>query len=741
MSVLDKTLCADHPLLDPAKDRLGYGLFAKYLTDSLYNMMPPEGLVLAIYGSWGSGKTSILNFIKYHIDQRPLDSRLIVVTFNPWWFSGHEDLLRRFFGQLQATLGGIKGVSETLREKLATYAGAISQLPVFEALIESKIAEFVPGLKHAKQAATAISELAKVKQQDINALKSEISGLLREQNRRILVIIDDIDRLVAEEIRQLFKVIKAVADFPNITYLLSFDKNVVASALSQVQNCAGESYLEKIVQVPFDLPQPSDQGLFGLLIDKLNEIIKSDPINTEYFSSLYTKGLKSLIRTPRDIVRFANSLSITYAVIGGEVNPVDFIAVEGLRLFCTEAYQIIRSNPEMFIRFRPTSDWHGKAGEHVRLFHEEWLKTLNDSVRLQVRGIVTLLFPDVGALYGSSPRASDSVVRQWRSELRICTMENFPIYFRLALPAGKLGNQELKNIFQISREGTEPLEKRLEPFLQERGSDGCSKIRSFLISIQDYTERDFPLDGIAHMIEVLLRLGDKISNADEHVNIFEGLNYIILGQVVFQLLHRLDSESRLSTMRNSIVRSVALQTIVAEVSVFGQQHGKFGGTATDEPVFSSTQLAELETAALSKIKEAAKSGMIYNVAALSPILQAWNEWGQPSDITSWLKDATVTDEQLVEFLELLAHKAYVQSSNQRRTREIVLVAVRAIQNFIDTEALYRRVKALLPLSIATSGQREAATAFIKSYEALRDGNDPDGLSVIMQDLKDTNQED
>ena len=100
----DNMLQPDTPLTDPSKDRLGYAQFASHLADSICKMTPPDGLVIAIFGTWGSGKTTLLKFIEHYINQKPEVEQPIIVHFNPWWFSGHEDLAKRFFDQMQSIL-------------------------------------------------------------------------------------------------------------------------------------------------------------------------------------------------------------------------------------------------------------------------------------------------------------------------------------------------------------------------------------------------------------------------------------------------------------------------------------------------------------------------------------------------------------------------------------------------------------------------------------------------------------
>jgi predicted KAP-like P-loop ATPase len=88
----------------------------------------------------------------------------------------------------------------------------------------------------------------------------KISDRLRKASSKLLVIVVDIDRLSGDEVREVFRLIKSVADFPNVTYLLAFDREAVCRMHEPMQGGTGEEYLEKIVQVPFELPKPKFDG-------------------------------------------------------------------------------------------------------------------------------------------------------------------------------------------------------------------------------------------------------------------------------------------------------------------------------------------------------------------------------------------------------------------------------------------------------------------------------------------------
>src|SRR5579863_7715966 len=87
-------LSADRPGIEPNSDRLGYAPFAKRLAHSIARLSRAEGHVVALYGGWGFGKTTMLNYVRHYLNEMGPNERPIVVTYNPWWFSGHEDLVR-----------------------------------------------------------------------------------------------------------------------------------------------------------------------------------------------------------------------------------------------------------------------------------------------------------------------------------------------------------------------------------------------------------------------------------------------------------------------------------------------------------------------------------------------------------------------------------------------------------------------------------------------------------------------
>ena len=374
MTDSSSSLSADRPSTDPAEDLFGHAPFARTLARAIRGYRGSDGIVLALYGPWGSGKSTVLAYVEHELSQGPEAERPVVVTFNPWWFSGQENLAKAFLGQLQAVLPAKYKGFEKVGNLIADFSGALGGaadlvakshgIPFFGKIFEAG----------AKKLAT--------KPKDVPALKKALSSLLLEQKKRVLVVIDDIDRLAPDEVRQLFTVIKALADFPFVTYLLAFDREVAAKAISEQTGLPGDRYLEKIVQVPFELPRVDRTTLRQALFTRLDAVMVGTPdgrFDGEYWTNVFHSGLDPLFTVPRDIVRLTNALSVTYPAVVGEVNTVDFIAVECVRVFLPAVYDTIRTSPDEFIGYKAWSESHDK--QRALAFHDGWLAKVPEPLR------------------------------------------------------------------------------------------------------------------------------------------------------------------------------------------------------------------------------------------------------------------------------------------------------------------------------------------------------------------------
>ena len=165
-------LSSDRPSTDPAQDLFGHAPFAKTLAKAIRDYSSGDGIVLALYGPWGSGKSTVLAYVQHELENGPEDDRPIVVQFNPWWFSGQEHLAKAFLGQLQTLLPSKYQGFEKIGNLLAEFSGALGSaadfagrsfgIPLAREVVEASTKRLastpkdVPALKKALSAVTKI---------------------------------------------------------------------------------------------------------------------------------------------------------------------------------------------------------------------------------------------------------------------------------------------------------------------------------------------------------------------------------------------------------------------------------------------------------------------------------------------------------------------------------------------------------------------------------------------------------
>jgi len=124
-------------LRDPEQDRLGRAPFAKAIARSIAGISNPEGFVFALYAPWGSGKSSTLNFVLHYVEESILDGRVLVLRFDPWWYTGEEQLVLQFFRQLMLALGqtDVSADLKKLGGRLEAFARVVAPLSYIPLLV------------------------------------------------------------------------------------------------------------------------------------------------------------------------------------------------------------------------------------------------------------------------------------------------------------------------------------------------------------------------------------------------------------------------------------------------------------------------------------------------------------------------------------------------------------------------------------------------------------------------------
>ena len=708
-------LSADRPSTDPNDDLFGHAPFAKSLADSICRYPGSDGLVLALYGPWGSGKSTVLGYVSHYLEQQPKGSRPAVVTFNPWWFSGQENLARAFLGQLQAVLPTKSEKFKKLGDLLGDFAEGIGGLIDLSGMTGGA----------AGKLGKLIGMVTKQKPKDVPALKSEISKILKEAGKRILVVIDDIDRLTPEETRQLFTVIKALADFPNVAYLLAFDRDVAAQAIEQQSGLPGERYLEKIIQVPFELPPVDRVALRAALFRRLDQILgdTSDGLfDQSYWTNVFFDGIDPLIQVPRDVVRFANTLSVTYPAVRGEVNPVDFIALEAIRVFLPDLYDAVRTNPERFSGHSRDDRYEGDRNA-AQAFHQQWVNEIPEPLRASTQALLERIFPKIGRM-----GCGADWLAEWRRNLRACHPDVFPIYFRLTVPPGAVRRNEMMVLLGLAASPTD-FGNALVHAKAERRPDGLSKARALLERLMDHVEKDIPDAHIPMVIQALVDVGDALIDPAEERGMFDFGNVSRASRLVYHLLKRLPINRRADVLETAIragsavaVQSWFLQALDEEVT-----KAKDPNEAT---LLTAGEVTRLKAVWLDRVRALSSETGFVDQPELPRLLATWKRWTDGTEVRAWCDRVTSSDEGLLTLLPKFLQHTRSQTMGDWAVRLQPRLNPSWLASYIDTAVCADRLRLLQRDGRVPDGAREAVSQYLKEFEMLQSGKNPDGIGAF-----------
>lgn len=429
---------ADRPITSKDDDRLNRAGFASALAESISSWDGSDSVVIGLCGEWGSGKTSLVNMVRESLGEtNPAPN---VIMFNPWEWSGHQELSTAFFRELEAVLKtDQRSLASELAKRFEAYAKALkvtvaltdavraTATGISVAVLAAGGATFLAGVLNTPivgsvivflgaagvvisqftQATDKLASLLRRGEQEtrpLDEVKGDLIAALEQYDRNILVVVDDLDRLTPKDAVRMLQIVKINADLPRMVYLLAFDLVGLTNSVAAALKIDGRDYVEKIVQAPLHLPKPGKEDLERLLTDNLDRIINLDAIRKRfdkdrwaslYLNDLRAPGINSYFSTPRRVLRFLSALEFDFArhLDRGECNvdAVDFIGLEALRVFEAEAYDQLPGEKAFL-----TGSATGDTGEHQRAKNslDRILGRFADEAsRVAGQHILTELFP------------------------------------------------------------------------------------------------------------------------------------------------------------------------------------------------------------------------------------------------------------------------------------------------------------------------------------------------------------
>jgi hypothetical protein len=504
---------SDDPIQTWTQDALGRAALIDILS---VKIMIGKAPVIALSGPFGVGKTSVLNLLREH-----LGDKTITVSFNTW-LPGSQDALTSYL------LGDIAN--------------------------ECKKQYLVPGLRQSAarlaialgQKVPLLSEYLKLRPP--NTQKDSIENLksaLVRLPKRVVVLLDEIDRMEKEEMMTLLKVIRGIATLPNLSF-------ICAGSIPAMVNTAqkDEEYFQKFFPVVIPVPEPNPAELRRMGPDRLATAFASrdwfqDDTETAEFKnqmeSMWDARIAPFCKNLRAVGLLANDVSVAAAALWREVDPSDLTLVEMLRRFKPSIYRLVAKSSfaltggeSVFRGGKFRDDGEAKTAREQFLADLKQMVTYVDEFE-EVQGVIDELFPS-GRQAERRRMAEDSA---GEIDKRIREPGIFPAYFRHDLPDEIFSSVELDSLLlrfkrasdQSARDGVfldtlQSMEKgslKRDDFLRKlvesakslSGSTG-QYLGEAAVKVSDrYMYDIFPGFGEAgHVLRLILGIAKKLSKPE-----------------------------------------------------------------------------------------------------------------------------------------------------------------------------------------------------------------------------------
>jgi len=426
----------DKPIEEAGEDILNRGTLVASIVRAIASDFVP---VLALTGAYGDGKTSVLNLLTKELEQR---EDVVIVRFSTWLPMDDKTLV--------STL--LSSVVEKLETKL------------FVPRIKKNFVEFTRMLFAALPSVQAsLKVLFEKPSQD-----EQIVELQRNLSRlpvRVVVLLDDMDRMHRTELDVLFKLIRGVPEFPQFTYLCAFHPPALVQTLrtssSDEARTEAQQYLEKFFPDAIPLPQIEDallaiqfENRFYAICDRNHLLMEAGERQkfTDDFRILWQVSLRAYFTNLRRLKLYTNRLSRSLPLVGEEVNIRDFCLLELVRMMHPVIYEEIYRNARYFM-FAPwrftawlqiVSPDEGEAQEKRNEYFKRLFRDLPVPPEGTLLAILKELFPTVDAFLSGRdiPARVAQNGEEAERQRRIYHPDFFPRYFILQVPQDLFGEKE-----------------------------------------------------------------------------------------------------------------------------------------------------------------------------------------------------------------------------------------------------------------------------------------------------------
>ena len=615
----------DSPIERREEDLYGVTSFSEALAKSILNIKDPIGTTIALNGAWGSGKSSTVNLIRAELSEAK-DSHLIVTEFKCWWYRGEEALALAFLQQLNSVLGEQFGdKTRKLVRKLGR--GILQAGPVIGPAIALTPVGWLSGL------VGGLFDVAKRLFPDEEPLETvfrDLSKVLEAENRRFLVIIDDMDRLSSEEALAIFRLIKSVGRLPNVMYLVVFDRQLAEQAINEKYPSEGPHFLEKIIQAGFELPMPVSTDLNNAVLASIDEICGT-PSEDQIvrFMNVFYDVVAPYITSPRHVSRFQNAISVTWPAIAGEVNLADFVALEILRLYEPTLFSAIKGNKSLVCGTKTENN--NNNDDRFSIF----LNGIEEGRQDVAKTALQRLFPRLESIgYGGE------WISEWSSERRVCVEAHFDTYFRLNLSDEVLSGKAIDELIEKAGD-SDYIKKVFMDAANARRRTGQSMVPVYFDELTTHGKR-VDKDKVRPLLSALFEIHDAI---DLKIDADSGFMAMANTTLRYHWLIRKLTRNKFSIEERTdmYLKATEAASLGWLINFVSSARGDYQvredrqPTAEEDCLVSENVLPELTKRALNAIRTSSADGSLLVHKDLLYILYRWIDFmgGDPTEARAW----------------------------------------------------------------------------------------------------------
>lgn len=534
---------SDSPVYAVEEDKFSRWQFSKRIADVIANRNDPSSIVIGLYGAWGNGKTSVLNFIENALSN---NEDVITIKFNPWRFGTEEELLKSFFFDVAKAIDTqLYTMGDQVKDKAKAILPALTSL-MGSADLGHTISGFIPTV-------------------ELENLKARIENALETAKKRVLIFIDDVDRLEKTEIHALFRLVKLTADFKYTAYILAFDKDIVASSLqdrySNSTNNAGEAFLEKIIQVPLYLPLIDQSILINYCFEGVDQALNMAEIEltqdqASNFARWFTKYFAHSLSTPRKAKLYGNILLFSLPILKGEVNVVELMLIEAIRIFYPPIYELLRTNKDIFVG--TFSEGHYSSNnlekEQLKTKLENAIDLCKGASKENIISLLKELFPKVTSSYQNRSYGSEwySI---WDKEQKVCAPNYYSRYFTYSINSSEVSDTQLAEVLKQCEHWVN-LQKDNNPLNEVLCDKNAEKLIQKLRVMGEGLANDISLS-------LCIAIAQKAKDLPYRLQLFDWFTPLIQGAMLInELVQNFEKENRLDQIKLIFDHSSSLDFIL-----------------------------------------------------------------------------------------------------------------------------------------------------------------------------------